>query len=162
LHALPLNHYEVASSSSGPVLTGEVLHALSLNHYEVGRPVPPGNALAEYQINTDSETFEASYFPTLRPEPATELNTWGDQDCDLHEAMQMLAQQMENIAFLDDEAAVPAPTPAPTPALTPAPTPTPTQEDLDMLARMAWMVGSDSEQGDNSDAESYGKAPYRA
>ncbi len=74
---------------------------------------------------TSSETFEAAYLPTLWavPEPATELNTWGDEDCDLRVAMQMLAQQMENIAFLNDEAAAPAPTPAPMLAPTPAPTP---------------------------------------
>ena len=52
----------------------------------------------------------------------------------------------------------PLPAPAPTPAPTPTPTPAPTLEELDLISRMAWMVdGSDSEQGDNSDDESYGK-----
>ena len=98
-----------------------------------------------------------------------------DTTGDVSVALNFYDAALMAVPFLPDSPVqTPAPTPAPTPeglvwmlgAPTPlpatVPTPAPTQEELDLVSRMAWMVdGSDSEQGGASDAESYGKAPYR-
>ncbi len=87
------------------------------------------------------------------------------------EAITFYEAALQSVPFLEDTppqtpAPTSAPTPAPTPAPTSTPTPAPTQADLDLMSCMAWMVGSDSEQGGASDDESYGKveetAPHRA